>query len=327
MTFLFWIVVAAAAVALAVLGYFAAVTRKLAAEAERNIPMKGRTITVDGERIHYVDVGQGPPILFIHGLGGQLQHFDHPLFAAMGEGYRLVALDRPGAGYSTRTTGGARIPEQAALIAGFIDALGLERPLVVGHSLGGAIALSLALDHPQKIAGLALISPLTHYIPEPPGEFKALRIPSPVMRRLLAHTIAIPMALRNAPKTLAFVFGPQEAPADFPIAGGGFLGLRPSQFYAVSTDLVVSELDMPSQEKRYGELKMPVGILFGDADRVLAHDRHGLAMRDKAAGLDLEILEGIGHMPQFVAADRVAAFVRRMAGKAFAPVSSHGAGG
>ena len=320
MTLLLWIIAIVVAAALAVLGYYAAVTRRLAAEAERNIPMKGKTVSVDGERIHYVDVGEGRPILFIHGLGGQLQHFDHPLFAALGHGYRLVALDRPGAGYSTRTTSGARIPDQAALIARFIDALKLERPLVVGHSLGGAIALCLALDHPAKVSGLALISPLTHYIPEPPGEFKGLRIPSPLMRRLLAHTIAIPLALKNAPKTLAFVFGPQAAPADFPIAGGGFLGLRPSQFYAVSTDLVATELDMPGQEKRYGELKLPVGMIFGDADRVLAHALHGLPMRDKVAGLDLEILEGIGHMPQFVAAERVAAFVRRMADRAFAPL-------
>ena len=75
--------------------------------------------------------------------------------------------------------------------------------------------------------------------------------------------------------------------------------------------------DMPRFIERYGEVDMPVGILFGTADRVLPYELHGLAMQDKIAGLELEMLDGIGHMPQFVAADRVVAFIRRMAGRAF----------
>jgi len=62
---------------------------------------------------------------------------------------------------------------------------------------------------------------------------------------------------------------------------------------------------------------MPVGILFGTADRVLDYQAHGVAMQDRVAGLDLELLDGIGHMPQFVAADQVVAFIRKMAGRAF----------
>ena len=69
--------------------------------------------------------------------------------------------------------------------------------------------------------------------------------------------------------------------------------------------------------ERYGEIKVPAGILFGSADRVLSHKAHGLAMQGRIAGLDLEILEGIGHMPQFVATDQVVAFIRRIAARAF----------
>ena len=75
--------------------------------------------------------------------------------------------------------------------------------------------------------------------------------------------------------------------------------------------------DMPRFIERYGEIHMPVGILFGTADRVLPYELHGLAMQGKIAGLELELLDGVGHMPQFVAADRVVAFIRRMAGTAF----------
>ncbi|RST87825.1 alpha/beta fold hydrolase [Aquibium carbonis] len=318
MAVLFWIVVVAILAVAGWLGWNAMVTRRLAADAERRIPPVGKTVMVGGDSIHYVDQGAGRPILFVHGLGGQLHHFRQALFPAMDDGFRLVAMDRPGSGYSTRISSGARIPEQAAAIARFIDAVGLDRPLLVGHSLGGAIALRVALDHPDKIAGLALISPLTHYVPTPPKEFGGLYIRSPLMRRIIAATLAVPASLKNASQTLDFVFGPQPVPADYAIGGGGYLGLRPSHFHATSSDLVAVEQDLPGQMERYGEIRIPVGILFGSRDRVLHHTRHGLAMEGLIEGIDLEILEGVGHMPQFVEAEKVASFVKRVAGRAFA---------
>lgn len=317
MAVLIWIVALALLAAAGWLGWNALVTRRLAADAEKRIPRIGRTVTVGKDVIHYVDQGTGRPILFVHGLGGQLHHFRQTLFPAMGEGFRLVAMDRPGSGYSTRVSSGARLPEQAEAIARFIDAVGLEKPLLVGHSLGGAIALRVALDHPDKISGLALISPLTHYVPAAPKEFGGLYIRSPLLRRIVAATLAVPAGLKTAQQTLDFVFGPQPVPADYAIGGGGYLGLRPSHFYATSSDIVAVEQDLPAQMERYGEIRMPVGILFGSRDRVLHHTRHGLAMEGKVEGIDIEILEGIGHMPQFVEAGKVAAFVKRMAAKAF----------
>ena len=180
------------------------------------------------------------------------------------------------------------------------------------------MALTVALDHPDAISGIALLAPLTHMEGEVPPEFKGLYIRSPLKRWLLAHTLAVPAALKYAPQTLDFVFGPQKWPADYIIEGGGMVGLRPSHFYATATDTVAIERDLARIEARYGEISMPAGILFGSADRVLDHTRHGLPMQDAIAGLDLEILEGIGHMPQFVARERVAAFIRRVAGRAFA---------
>lgn len=313
-----WVLAILAVAVLGVVAYFVVTTRRIAAHAESRIPMIGKTVEVGGDRIRYVERGDGPPILFVHGLGGQLHHFDHPLFPAMGDGYRLIAIDRAGSGYSTRRASGPRLPEQADLIARVIDELGLDRPLVVGHSLGGAISLTLALRHPDKVAGLALIAPLTHYVPAPPEAFGGLYIRSPLLRRVIAETLAIPMSLKTARAALDVVFGPQKPTEDYAYAGGGYLGLRPSHFYAVSSDLVAVEQDLPDIQKRYGELKMAVGILFGDRDQILDHQAQGLAMQGRVEGIEIEILEGIGHMPQFVVADRVAQFVRRMAARAFA---------
>lgn len=295
------------------------VTRLIAAKAERLVPAAGRFVDIDGNRVHYVETGEGRPIVFLHGLGAQLHHFRHPLFGRMGPGYRLIALDRPGSGYSTRAKGATgRLPEQAAQVRRFIETLGLERPLVVGHSLGGAVALTMAVEHPDAISGLALLAPLTHLEPDLPERSGSLYIVSPVRRWIMAHTLAVPTSLRYARRTLEFLFSPQSIPVDYMVEGGGWCGLRPGHFHATSTDLVAIGHDLGRIEQRYGEIAMPTGILFGSADHVLGIDVHGRPMAGRVEALDFEVIDGLGHMPQFVEAERVAAFIERIARRAFA---------
>ena len=108
------------------------------------------------------------------------------------------------------------------------------------------------------------------------------------------------------------MFGPDAVPRDYPLAGGGLLGLRPSAFVAASTDLVATRGDMPALVARYGALRVPVGILFGTDDRILDHRAHGVAMAAQVPDLALELVPG-GHMLPLTAPDRVAAFVRAVA--------------
>ncbi|BCM19966.1 alpha/beta fold hydrolase [Mesorhizobium sp. J8] len=307
-----------AAVVLAVLALMLA-TWRIAAKAEGLVPPCGKFVEIDGNRIHYVEEGEGRPIVFVHGLGAQLHHFRHTLFGRFGPGYRQIALDRPGSGYSVRARGATgRLPEQADIVRRFIEELRLERPLVVGHSLGGAIALALATGHPTAISGIALLSPLTHLEARIRQRFDLLYVPSPLLRRVLAYTVAIPLSLRYAQPTLRFIFAPQAVPADYMVDGGGWLGLRPSHYFATSTDVVAVEQDLGEIERRYGEIAMPAGILFGTGDQVIGEAVHGEPMLDKIAGLDFERVEGLGHMPQFVEPERVVAFIQRVAARAFA---------
>ena len=89
------------AAVLAVALHFVFATRRIARQARLLVPPPGKFINIDGNRIHYVDRGQGPPILFVHGLGGTQFHF-LPLFPELEKDFRLIAVDRPGSGYSTR---------------------------------------------------------------------------------------------------------------------------------------------------------------------------------------------------------------------------------
>ena len=313
-----WLLAATFLAACFGVGYFVLATRRIAANAERRIPPAGKFVTIGGDRIHYVEAGRGRPILFLHGLGGQLHHFRHTMFDRLAGDFHVVALDRAGSGYSVRgRSGTGKLGEQAATVAAFIDAMGLERPLIVGHSLGGAVALALAIDQPDKISGLALLSPLTHEDDVVPPEFAALAIRSALKRKVLARTTAIPAAMKFAPQTLAFVFGPQTTPKDYIIGGGGLLGLRPSHFEATVLDFVALENELRRYEARLEEIGVPVGVMFGTADKVLSHEKHGLPLAGRIKAFELDLLEGVGHMPQFVAADQVEAFLRRMAARAF----------
>ncbi|QPC87499.1 alpha/beta fold hydrolase [Mesorhizobium sp. NBSH29] len=318
-TILIWTLVALICAILLVAGYFVHATRRIASRAEQMVPAAGSFVTVDGVRLHYLDAGEGLPILFLHGLGAQLLQFQ-PLFSHLKDNFRVIALDRPGSGYSAAMEESGPVA-QARIIAHFIDQLKLDRkPVIVGHSLGGLVALAIALEHPSSISGLALISPLTWFQETVPPEFKPLYIPSRAKRRLLASTVAIPTALKYAPQTLAYIFAPQTPPADYMTEGGGWVGLRPSHFLATVDDFTALEHDLPALEKRYGEIArsgLPSGLLFGTADRVLDYERHGLDLMNHLPGLEIKLLDGVGHMPHFSDASRVAAFIRRVAARAF----------
>lgn len=299
-------------------------TWRTARRVEAALPARGRFVDVAGARLHYVDEGTGPAIVLIHGLGGQWMNFPEDSLAALRRDYRVIALDRPGSGYSTRPAGAsAALGVQAATVADFIRALDLRRPLVVGHSLGGAVALALALNHPDRVGGLALVSPLTHPMDTVPALFRGLVIRSPLLRRLVAWTIATPASIRNREAVAHALFGPDAVPTDFPMRAGGLLGLRPSSFYAASTDLMAVNEHLPGLATRYPSITLPVGILYGTGDRVLDVATQGIAMRDAIPGLDLELVEAGGHMTPVTAPERTAAFIRRMAERVTANGEGH----
>jgi len=309
-----WIAAGIAAVLAVVLGGLALFSAWTARQVERRVPPRGRFIDIDGARIHYLDEGTGPPLLLIHGLSGQMHNFTHSLLGRLTRHHRVVILDRPGSGYSTRAPGAsAAIAVQARTIARFAQELGLARPLVVGHSLGGAIALSLALDHPGVVGGLALMAPVTHPQPRVPQPFQRLAVRSPLVRALIAWTLAVPMSIASRKHVLDVLFGSQPAPADFAIRGGALLALRPSSFFGASSDLVAAADDLTAMPARYRELAMPVGILYGTADRILDPAVHGEAFAAKLPGVDFELIEDGSHMILISSADRAAAFIARMA--------------
>ena len=120
-------------------------------------PKPGEMIRLEDAAIHYVDRGQGQPLVLIHGLGGRIYNFRYNI-PVLSEHLRVVALDLKGFGYSERPAAGDySLTAQARLVGELMDRLGIARAAVLGHSMGAAVALRLAATCPEKVDRLILV--------------------------------------------------------------------------------------------------------------------------------------------------------------------------
>lgn len=284
----------------------------IAKRVELGMPPEGSFVTVMGNRIHYIEQGSGPDtILLIHGLSGVAQNFGYGVIDTLAKTHRVVAIDRPGSGYSERPSrSSASLAVQADVVAGVIEALQLGKPLLVGHSLGGAVSLATALRHPDKVSGLALVAPLTHMPSKVSDAFNGFAIRQPWLRTLIGWTLAVPVSIRKREQIMDIVFGPEPVPADFPIRGGGVLGMRPSHFIAASTDMTALDAVLPLMQLRYDDLDLPIGVLYGRQDRILDPQEQGQALADRLATVELELIDG-GHMLPITQPDVTIEFIQR----------------
>ncbi|XQM28956.1 alpha/beta fold hydrolase [Burkholderia gladioli] len=296
-------------------------TQFTAYQVRRRFPPEGKFVDIDGDRLHYVHYGSGPPIVMVHGLCGQLRNFAYLELPRLAQSHRVIVVDRAGSGRSTRGPGSqANVYAQARTIARFIATLGLEKPLLVGHSLGGAIALAVGLDHPDSVSRIALIAPLTHTETEPPAAFKGLALRWPLLRRFASLTMGIPVMILQSRKAIDAIFAPEPVPRDFPIKGGGLMGLRPEAFYAASSDLVAAPEDLPEMERRYPTLGVPVSAWYGRQDAILSYRKHGEALKQKLPGIELTLVEG-GHMLPVTQPVQTTDWIREVAAQAAEPAA------
>ncbi|MGY4398063.1 pimeloyl-ACP methyl ester carboxylesterase [Sphingomonas sp. UYAg733] len=305
--------IAAVMAALIVTGLVYSMLR--ARQVERLVPPLGHFFEIDGKRLHYTDAGSGGAVVLIHGLAGNGRNFGYALTDLLAAHHRVVTVDRPGSGHSDGIAGNFSLPTQARMIAGLIDHLALDKPLVVGHSLGGAVALALAVLHPDKLRGVALLSALTRVIDTPPAAFRTLQIRSTTVRHFIASAIAVPMSAINSAKSAHAVFAPEPAPADFAIRGGGLLVQRPGAIFTASTELTQAPEQLAPIVARYGEIVMPVSILYGRSDEILDPMLHGETLPMLIPHARTALIDG-GHMIPITAAATVAKWIQQCAAPA-----------
>ena len=290
---------------------FAAFSNK---KAEQLLPPAGSFAKLGSTRLHYVDQGQGPAIVMIHGIAGNLQNFTYGLATPLAQTHRVICIDRPGYGYSKRSfNADTSLEAQADIIVSLLDHLQIESAVFVGHSLGGTISLAAAQRHPDRVRALALIAPLTHLPEAHLPAFKALDLPSPLIRFILGWTLAIPGTVYRMSLSLKIIFGPERAPRDFAIRGGGILSLKPQTFITASSDVQNAIQSMPAIEAAYANMKTPVHVLFAHEDRILDCKQNGEDLPSRIPGAQITLVSG-GHMLPVTQVEQCVQFIEGVAG-------------
>jgi pimeloyl-ACP methyl ester carboxylesterase len=304
----------------AALAILALITQAGVILLERIYPARGKMIEVAGGTLHIVDIGPrdaaGPAIVMIHGASSNLESMRRLLGDRLAEKFRVILIDRPGHGWSTRVRTEDSTPEiQGRMIEQAVAKLGVSRAVFVVHSWAGALGLRMALDYPHRVAGLVMLAPVAYPWPGGVGWYNKV-VTTPVIGPLLAHTITLPLGYFLAGSGARNAFLPQSMPDGFVRDSATPLLLRPSEFIANAHDLVTLKQAVREQAPRYAGITAPVVVISGDgADKTVSTSIHSRPVAAAVPNAKLIVLPDVGHMVQHAAPERVVAEIEAMIGR------------
>ncbi|HZF76946.1 MAG TPA: alpha/beta hydrolase [Acetobacteraceae bacterium] len=288
--------------------------RDSAVAAEEAHPAPGRFMQLGPARLHFLDRGTGkPPVVLLHGMGSQVEDWaTSGVIDLLCPDHRVVAFDRPGFGHSPRPRGRDwTASAQAALFAEAIGRLGLDRPVVVGHSWGAFVATALAMEHPEAVRGVVLAGGC-HF--QPPA-WLALAMPPgvPVVGDALRYTAVPPLGRALAPRVIRRLFAPQPVPAAFLEGFPVSMALRPWHLRASGEEAMRLPAEIAALSPRYGAIRVPVAILAGADDQLVDTEANSVRLHGTIPGSTLTLIPGAGHMVHHAAPEVLVARIAELA--------------
>lgn len=272
--------------------------------AVRNHPLPGRMVELAGTAVHYLERGEGRPLVMLHGLGAMLDDLVlSGLVARAATQYRVLAIDRPGHGHSSRPRDRLwTAMAQAELLHLVLQRLGAEPPILFGHSFGATVALAYALRYPVE----RLVLASGYYYPSARLDAPMLVPPAiPILGDLLRYTVS-PLAARALwPLGARLLFSPRPVSTRF----RGFpawLALRPSQLRALGEDAALLLPSVAAMRREYAKLRVPTTIIAGAKDRYVS-PKQARDLHDELAGSELVLVPGAGHMVHYAAVEPIMA--------------------
>jgi pimeloyl-ACP methyl ester carboxylesterase len=270
----------------------------------------GRFATIDGVRIRYLEhAGANPAIVLVHGLPGTANDFDKVV--ALLPGRHTIALDRPGFGFSDG--GYHSMDRQLTLLKGLLDARGITRPVVVGHSYGGTIALEFADRYPSDVRGLVLVDAAAGG--EHSGWFQRAQsrfvqfLSLPVVQPLADATFSqlVRSASAKQADTAAFDPNPVDRAHEHRVLA---INMRHEDLDAFAGEQLHADGVITALDRRLPSIAPPAVVIQGDHDKFVkpAHGRRIAAVLPHAR---LVMVSG-GHMAPYVHPGVVAAAARSL---------------
>ena len=286
------------------------------AAAEAKYPPTGRLLQVNGKTVHADVQGTGPDLILIHGASGNTRDFTFSLVAQLKDDYRVISFDRPGMGWSDGLgTAGSDPLLQAGQLIAAAKQLGVTRPVVLGHSYGGAVAMAWALRDPGNTAALVIVSGAT--MPWPGG----LGPQYAVLSSGIGGATVVPLVTAfaseaQAADAIASIFAPQAAPPGYADYIGVGLTLRRASLRTNAQQVGGLKPYVTAMSANYPKLTLPVEILHGDADTTVPAHIHAEPLSRLLPDARLTLLPGIGHMPHHASQNAVIAAIHRAANRA-----------
>ncbi len=308
-----WLLAAALAAALGAIA-LASHARAYTRRVEARYPPNGRFIDAEGASLHVREAGpdDAPRILLIHGASSNLLELWGPLAEEFSPLHRVVAFDRPGMGHSGRARrNGHTLAYQAQCAARVLEQTGAGPVIVVGHSLGAAVSLRLALDHPHLVRGLVLIAPACNPYPGEPAWWARLSA-TPLLGDVFCGLLIPWLGPMMSGASVANNFWPAPVPVNYAAEAGVPLIFRPRAFRASALDVVATKREFAAQQPRYGELFTPAIIVTAEKDKIVSPKRHARALANDLPAAELVIAPDTGHMPHRLRTDLVVAAIRRV---------------
>lgn len=288
-------------------------------QAEAENPPQGRFVKVDGVRLHYIERGEGPVLVLLHGNGVMANDFEHSgLLERAAEHYRVIVFDRPGFGYSERPRSKVWTPQaQARLLHHALRELDVESAIVLGHSWGTMVALAMALEAPDFVRGLVLLS--GYYYPSLRADVLTAAPAIPLVGDLMRYTVSPIVARMLWRPIVKRAFAPQQVDARFrelPV----WMMLRPKQLRASAAETAMMIPSATSLAKRYPELKVPVIVMSGTKDLIVDFGHNSERLSERIPDSELQLQPGVGHMTHYAHPDQVMAAIDSIAARVGEPV-------
>lgn len=291
-----------------------ATAREAAAEAA--YPPTGRIVEVQGRRIHAHVQGEGPDLVLIHGASGNTRDFTFALVDRLAQDYRVIAFDRPGLGWSDSLGPDGISPMmQAALLQKAADRLGVRRPIVLGHSYGGAVAMAWGLTDTPDVAALVVLSGATMPWPGGLGPYYAVT-GSRIGAATVIPAITAFATERQTAGVVESIFAPDAPPPGYADYVGVGLTMRRATLRDNAFQVTNLRPHVVRMAQAYPQLGLPVEILHGTADTVVPADIHALPLSGLLPHGNLVLIEGAGHMPHHTHPDAVIDAIHRAAARA-----------
>ena len=276
---------------------------------EQRLPPTGQFIEIDGLRLHYVDQGQGFPLVLLHGASTSLRDFTTNLIPLLSKQYRVLAFDRPGHGYSERDNTQWPDPaQQAELISKALVQLDIQKSIWIGHSWSGSVVLAALLKQPHQVTAGVLLAGASHPWDSGVAWYNNVA-ETPLLGSLFAWTLVYPAGAAQMESAVESVFTPSNPPDNYIENTGLYLSLRPRTFLANAADLSRLSNFLTEQSQHYHTIQQPLLLITDKEDTIVGAWNHSERLIKQIPQAQLIYLDNTGHALHHVHSKRISQLI------------------